>query len=276
VAVITVEQMRALALDWQQRLDETRPGATHDQHAELGADVDTVAEYRGRLEQALETLDAMISRAGVAGSLAGPWATWRSEHFRPGDDALILGCWYPVIRVNRWSLTVAPLVLLGQRRLDQRGRDEHSDIVCFDAVCGRRRGGYGVPHPLQAGEGICTELLQLPAAGREPAPQAICGQAPAARLTLHHDGTFCGCDWFCRLDRYVTDRPLPPWTERRLLCHRHLTENHRRDPALHQPPARVLELLPPPGGEPPPAGGQAHARHTETPPTTEPWEGDQW
>lgn len=274
--MITVEQMRALQLDWQQRLDETRRGGTHDQHAELGADADTVAEYIGRLEQALGTIDSMISTAERTGRSAGLWASWRSEHFRPGDDALILGCWYPVVRVNRWSLTVAPLVLLGNRRLDQRGRDEHTDLVCFDAVCGRRRGGYGVRHPLLAAEGICTELLEQPAAGREPAPQATCGQAPAARLTLHHDGTFCGCDWWCRLDWYVTDRPLQPWIERRLLCHLHLTENHRRDPALHQPPARELELLPPPG-EPPLSGGQARARHTDTKPTTQPgMEGERW
>lgn len=261
--MITIAQMRALHLDWTRRQHEARTASGHGEFTGPAADADTVAEYVERLEQALRTLESMIGREQVANLPAGRWAWWRPEHFRPGDDALILGCWYPVVRINRWSLTVAPLVLLGQRRLDPRGRHEWTDIVSLDAVCGRRRGGYVVRHPLLATEGICTEVPEPsnhtgPVTGADAAP---CGRAPVARLRLHHDGTFCGCDWRCRLDRYVLDRWLPPWTEQRLLCQPHLAEGQQHDPALHQPPVRVLEhLWPTPAGDPPSTSVQTSTR----------------
>lgn len=254
--MITIEQMRAQQQDWQRRLDEAHSGGWHGEYAELGADAEAVAEYIERLKQAVRTLDSMISSGRVAYSGVGPWAWWRPEQFRPGDEALVLGCWYPVVRVTRWSLTVAPLVLLGNRRLDHRGRDEWTDIVSFDAVCGRRRNGYALRHPLLADDQRCTELLGTPTEFDPLAPTLgqWCGRTPAARLTIHHDGTFCGCDWLCRLDRYVVDRPLEPWTGRAWLCHTHLATNLRLDPALHQPPVRVLEYLPPAGSDKPPQG----------------------
>jgi hypothetical protein len=255
--VIAVEQLRAQRLDWQRRLDEARRGGQPGEHAEIGADAATVAEYIDRLDQAIRTLDFMITRARVTGSGAG--RAWRPEHFRPGDEALILGCWYPVVRVNRWSLTVPPLVLLGNRRLDHRGRHEWTDLVSYDAVYGRRRNGYAVRHPHLVAEDRCTELLGPPTTDSGPLTDVdadLCGQTPVARLTLHHDGTFCGCDWLCRLDRYVVTRWLEPWTGRLLLCHTHLAEHLRHDPALHQPPARVLEYLPLAGSDTPASAEQ--------------------
>jgi hypothetical protein len=264
--VTTPDQLRALWQDFRRRLDEIRTVGRPDE--DFGGGAATVAEYIARLEQAIRTLD-IISRERGANRTAGPWAWWRPEHFRPGDDALILGCWYPVVRVDRWSLTVSPLVLLGSRRLDQRGEDEWTDIVSFDAVYGRRRNGYGVRHPRHAAEGLCTEPL-------DPQPHdRPCGSNPVARLTIHHDGTFCGCDWLCRLDRYVVDRGLEPWTERRWLCHTHLAEHHQLDPALHQPPVRVLEHLPPPGGNTPSVGEQPGAGHGQTRHAEPRTEGDQ-
>lgn len=88
-------------------------------------------------------------------------APWRPEHFRAGDKALILGSWYPVVRVNRTSVTVPPLVLLGERRLDERGKDVWTDTVPYDKVFGRRRDGHALRTPPPADGAAGTEPIAV-------------------------------------------------------------------------------------------------------------------
>src|SRR5262249_5122161 len=134
----------------------------------------TAAEYLTRAEQAIRGLGEQIRhwRSELAEQeAAGVWAPWRPEHFRVGDEVLLLGSWYPVVRVNRKSLTVPPLVRLGERRLDQRGNDTWTDTAPYDKVYGRRRDGHTLHTPPPPGDATCTLRITIPTVNPELIPE---------------------------------------------------------------------------------------------------------
>src|SRR5205823_4584943 len=122
-------------------------------------------DYLDRAEVEIARLDEQIRHwRSVLAELdaTGLFRAWTREHFRAGDEALILGTWYPVVRVNAKSLTVSPLVLLGERRLREDGKDVWTDIAGYDKVHGRRRDGKTLYAPPPPPDATCTCLVTVP------------------------------------------------------------------------------------------------------------------
>jgi len=78
---------------------------------------------------------------------SGRFVPWGPDDFRPGDQVSIGGHWYPVVRVNRKSVTVPPLVSLGSQTNAVGQPWSWTDTATFDKVFGRRRDGWQLDTP---------------------------------------------------------------------------------------------------------------------------------
>lgn len=249
VTVRRIEKLEAEQRDWQRRLAGVRSGGSHGEYAPGGPYAEDAAAYIVRAEQAIARLGEQISYWYAqleALQTTGQWAPWTPDQFRVGDQVKVLGTWYPVLRVNKKSLTVSPLILCGQQRLDEHGKPPWTDTVRYDKVAGRRRDGNELHTPPPPPEATCTEHVIIPTFNAEfiPATDAgPCTAAPVARLSMAHDGTSCGCGGHCLVDPETGTR-LKPWTEVRLWCAHHAHQYQAAtDGEGHQPPVRTLERL---------------------------------
>lgn len=250
VTLRRIERLEADQRRWQRRLAEVRSGGSHGQYAPGGRYAEAAAASITRAEEAIARLSEQITYWYTqleALKNTGQWAPWGPDHFRVGDQVKILGAWYPVLRVNRKSLTVSPLVLRGQQRPDgQPGKPPWTDTVRYDKVYGRCRDGHELHTPPPSPEATCTEPGTIPTFHAEfiPEPEAgPCTAPPVARQTTAHDGASCGCNGCCLLDPDTGAR-LAPWTEVRLWCADHAGQYQAAtDGDLHRPPARTLEHL---------------------------------
>jgi len=144
-----------------------------------------------------------------------------------------------VVRVNAKSLTVPPLVLLGQRRVREDGKDVWTDTAPYDKVYGRRRDGKTLHTPPPPPDATCTYPVTSPTTNQAASPAAgperdggLCGKPASVRLTVHHDGTSCGCDRLCPVtDPAAPDSQAEPWIEVILLCADHAHECRAADQA---------------------------------------------
>lgn len=151
VTVRRIEALEAEQRGWQRRLAEVRSGGTYGEYATGGSYADQAAAYVTRAEEAIARLGDQIAYWYAqleALKATGQWAPWGPGHFRVGDQVKVLGAWYPVLRVNRKSVTVSPLVLRGQQRPDgEDGKPPWTDTVRYDKVDGRRRDGHALHTP---------------------------------------------------------------------------------------------------------------------------------
>jgi hypothetical protein len=224
-----IERLEADLRRWQRARDTVASGGLHGEYADGGEYAHTAADYLARAHTEIARLDEQIRHwRGVLAEMdaTGVYRPWTREHFRAGDEALILGTWYPVVRVNAKSLTVPPLILLGQRRLREDGKDVWTDTAPYDKVHGRRRDRKLLHTPPPPPKATCTCPITI--STTSPAPPSEreggrCTKPAVARLTIRHDGTSCGCNGLC----LITDPAVPdeddgqPWTEVILLCADH-------------------------------------------------------
>ncbi|MER7331710.1 MULTISPECIES: DUF3560 domain-containing protein [unclassified Micromonospora] len=78
---------------------------------------------------------------------SGEFVPWGPEHFRKGDLVNVRGVWYPVVRVNRKSVSVPPLIGLGQPNGADGQPWSWTDTVPWDDLGGRRRDGMQLDTP---------------------------------------------------------------------------------------------------------------------------------
>jgi hypothetical protein len=248
---VRIETLEAEQRVWQRRVAEVRSGGSHGEYTPAGRYADQVDAYLARGEREIARLGDQIAYWYAqleALKATGQWAPWGPDHFRVGDQVKVLGAWYPVLRVNRKSLTVSPLVLRGQQRPDgEQGKPPWTDTVRYDKVDGRRRDGHALHTPPPPPEATCTEPVTVAAFHAELIPETDAGRCtapPVVRLTIAHDGTSCGCGGQCLLDPDTGGR-LKPWAEVRLCCanHAHQYQAATDSGELHQLPARTLEHL---------------------------------
>ncbi len=238
-----VERLEADLRRWQRARDNVASGGLHGEYADGGRYADTASDYLARAEIEIARLDEQIRHwRGVLAEFdaTGAYRAWTREHFRAGDEALILGTWYPVVRANAKSLTVPPLVLLGERRLREDGKDVWTDTAPYDKVHGRRRDGKILHTPPPPPDASCTCPVTSATTSPASGPERVGGRCPKpaiARLTIRHDGISCGCDRRCQ----VTEPAAPsdtgdgqPWTEVILLCADHDHEYRATDHATDQ------------------------------------------
>jgi len=252
VTLRRIAKLEADQRDWQRRLDNVRSGGTWGEYAQGGAHADTAPDYIKRAEEEVASLGQQIIhwRSGLAAlHAAGVWAPWGPEHFRVGDEVRVIGTWYPVLRVNKKSVTVPPLVFLGQRRLDEDGKDVWTDTARYDKVYGRRRDGNVLHTPPPTATATCTERIVIPTFNAEFIPETDggpCTGKPVARLTIHHDGSSCGCDGLCLFEDGPGSPPVEPWTEVQLWCanHEHEYQTQAREHDQPWPPTGTYERLP--------------------------------
>jgi hypothetical protein len=184
-------------------------------------------DYITRAHQEIARLHDEITHWSVElGALqqAGLWRPWKPEHFQPGDEARILDTWYPVLRVNRKTVTISPLIFGGQRRYNEHGKDVWTDTMPYDKVYGRRRDRTNLHTPPPPADATCS----LPATS---APDSeLCPHPPVARVTIRHDGTACGCSGACMNDSDSTEATtVEPWTEVVLYCAEHEAQHQPRE-----------------------------------------------
>jgi hypothetical protein len=103
-------------------------------------------EYLERLQVEAADLDEQIAfqRQLLAQAEEQRGRLWQRGDFRPGDEVLYHGIWFPVKRVNPKSLSIPPML--------DRGKDlgrSWTDKLPYDRVQGRRRDGI---EARQAGE----------------------------------------------------------------------------------------------------------------------------
>jgi hypothetical protein len=252
VTVRRIAKLEADQRDWRRRLDDVRSGGTWGEYAQGGAHADAAPDYIKRAEVEIARLDEEITHwRGELAALqaAGVWAPWGPEHFRVGDEVRIIGTWYPVLRVNKKSVTISPLVFLGERRLDEDGKDVWTDTAHYDKVYGRRRDGNVLHTPPPTQDATCTERIVVPTFNAEFVPETDggrCPGAPVARLTVRHDGTTCGCEGLCLFEDGPGSPPIEPWTEVQLWCanHEHEYQALAHEQTLPWPPAGTYERLP--------------------------------
>jgi uncharacterized protein DUF3560 len=209
-----IERLEAEQRRWQR----ARDGASSDYLARADAEIAQLGDAIDYWRVELAELDA-----------TGTYRPWTREHFRVGDEVRILGTWYPVLRVNKKSVTVPPKIFGGQRRLNDEGKDVWTDTAPYDKVYGRRRDGKILHTPPPAEGATCTCRITIPTFNAEFIPEhdgGPCTEPPVARLTIRHDGTSCGCHGTCMIGD--PDEPDPgqgqPWTEIVLLCAGHAHE----------------------------------------------------
>jgi Domain of unknown function (DUF3560) len=234
--------------NWQRRLDNVRCGGTWGEYADGGAHAAAAPAHIKRAEEETARLDEEITHwRGELAALraAGVWAPWGPQHFRVGDEVRVIGTWYPVLRVNTKSLTVPPLVFLGQRRLDGQGKDVWTGTARYDKVYGRHTPRRQPPaHPTPGRRRHLHRTGRHPTFNAELTPETdggTCTGEPVARLTIRHDGASCGCDALCLFADGPGSPPAEPWTEVQLWCASHEHEHQ------HQTRARG-QNLPWPGG----------------------------
>lgn len=192
-------------------------------------DTSTDPEYQARAAGEIERLDAAIWfwRSELARLEAdGVYTAWTREHFRVGDEARIGGTWYPVRRVNAKTVTVPPLIFGGVPRTNPDGSDVWTDRAPYDKVFGRRRNGTVLHTPPPPAGTVCTERIVVPAVNPEITPDTDggpCAELATARVSIHHDGQTCGCDWRC-LEWGPDTEPEHAWTEVLLWCTAHAHE----------------------------------------------------
>ena len=152
------------------------------------------------------------------------------------------------MRVNAKSLTVPPLVLLGERRLREDGKDVWTDTVPYDKVHGRRRDGKTLHTPPPPTGASCTCPVRgattSPASGPE-GDGGRCTQPAIARLTIRHDGIACGCDRRCQLTEPAAsdEDDGQPWIEVILLCADHDHEYRANDQAADRETAQATDRI---------------------------------
>ncbi|MFC7483123.1 DUF3560 domain-containing protein [Luedemannella flava] len=203
------------------------------------ADADAqIARLVGQLDYWRAELAAMQAN--------GTFRAWAPDDFRPGDEALIQGTWYPVVRVNAKSLTVELPHLDGDENQPARRR-RRTGTSTYDNVYGRRRDDLELHSPPPAEGARCTCRITIPTINAEFVPERDGGQCTepvAIRLTIRHDGTACGCAGWCM----VADPDAPdigqPWTEVVLLCTNHAHECRADIAADIANGAAILEELP--------------------------------
>jgi hypothetical protein len=83
-------------------------------------------------------LDERIAwnRDALAQAEAQRGRLWAQADFRKGDQVKVSGRWYPVLRVNRKTVTVTPLMDMGEDK-----NRSWTDTVPYDRIKGRRREG---------------------------------------------------------------------------------------------------------------------------------------
>jgi hypothetical protein len=236
-----IERLEADLRRWQRARATVASGGAYEH---------TAADYLARADTEIARLTDEITywRGELAAIEAtGAYRPWTRDHFQPGDEALISGTWCPVLRVNAKSVTVPPLVLLGERRLGDDGTDVWTDTAPYDTVYGRRREGkilHTPPPPADAG---CTEPASETTGNADEAaePGRVCGAPPVLRVTVCHDGTSCGCGGLCLDNHRTAGERREPWTEVRLLCADHTAAYEAgvlTDP-LYRSPAGTVEHL---------------------------------
>ena len=218
-----IQRLEAEQRRMQRARDNAAPrdeqaGANTDYVARADAEIAQLGEAIGYWRGELAELDA-----------TGDYRPWTREHFRIGDEVRILGTWYPVLRINKKSLTVPPKILGGERRLNGDGKDVWTDTAPYDKVYGRRRDGKILHTPPPPEGATCTCRVTIPTFNAEFIPErdaGPCAEPPVARLTIRHDGTSCGCHGTCMMgDPDEPDTgPEQPWTEYILLCADHAHE----------------------------------------------------
>jgi hypothetical protein len=215
-----IERLEADQRRWQRVRGDaaSRDGASSEYLARADAEIAKLGEAIDYWRVELAELDA-----------TGNYRPWTREHFRVGDEVRILGTWYPVLRVNKKSVTVPPKIFGGERRLNAEGKDVWTDTAAYDKVYGRRRDGKILHTPPPAEGSTCTCRITIPTFNAEFIPErdgGPCTEPPVARLTIRHDGTSCGCHGTCMMRD--PDEPDPgqdqPWTEYILLCAGHAHE----------------------------------------------------
>ncbi|HEX8628771.1 MAG TPA: DUF3560 domain-containing protein, partial [Catenuloplanes sp.] len=212
---------------WQRSLDTLRAAGERGEYADGGWYADRAAEAITRAEQEIARLDGQLAywRAELTALEArGAWQPWTREHFRVGDEAKVIGTWYPVLRVNGKSVTVTPLVLMGQP-----STSSWTDTARYDKIHGRRRDGKTLHTPPPPPEATCTERVTAPINDADVITESDgdpCAGTPVARVTVRHDGVTCGCQGRCMTpDPDEPDGPAAErWTEVLLLCAGHRNE----------------------------------------------------
>src|SRR5207245_2545194 len=91
---------------------------------------------------------------------AGLFRRWTPRDFRPGDQARILGTWYPVARVNTKSLTVELPTRDGEPEPDEGRR--RTGTSPYDNVYRRRRDGKVLHSPPPPVDATCTSRITIP------------------------------------------------------------------------------------------------------------------
>jgi hypothetical protein len=233
-----IERLEAEQRSWQRNLDNvaSRDGASSDYVARADAEIAQLGETIDYWRVELAELDA-----------TGDYRAWTREHFRVGDEVRILGTWYPVLRVNKKSVTVPPKIFGGERRYNDEGKDVWTDTAPYDKVYGRRRNGKILHTPPPPEGATCTCRVTIPTFNAEFIPErdgGPCTEPPVARLTIRHDGTSCGCHGTCMIgDPDEPDTgPEQPWTEYVLLCAGHAHE-YQADIAASVGTAATVEDL---------------------------------
>lgn len=145
VTMRRVERLEAEARDVARRLSGYRNN--------LG-DVFTAPEPGGDYHEKLTRRAAQLSeeitywRAELAKlAEADAFVPWGPEHFRKADRVNVGGSWYPVIRVNRKSVTIPPLIGMGSTENRDGVAWSWTDTVPWDKIAGRRRDGFQLDTP---------------------------------------------------------------------------------------------------------------------------------
>jgi hypothetical protein len=134
VTMRRIERLETKGRDIARKLADSTPDSGY--HTRMTA----------RTEQIREEVDYW--RAQLAGQAdAGTFVPWGAEHFRKGDEVNVHDTWYPVVRVNRKSVSVPPLIGLGSRNSMTGEPWSWTDTVPWDKVAGRRRNGEQLDTP---------------------------------------------------------------------------------------------------------------------------------
>jgi hypothetical protein len=236
-----IERLEANLRRWQRHRDA--PGPTGES---AGGDSSDLAHTEVQIAELTDQL--AYWRAELAAlEAAGVFRSWTPADFRPGDETRILDTWYPVVRVNRKTLTVAlPARDSHEGRTENAGR--RTGTSPYDNVYGRRRDGKELHAPPPAEGTSCTCRVTMPTFNAEFVPErdgGPCTEPATARLTIRHDGTACGCDGRCMLaDSEAPDGgSAEPWTEVVLFCPGHAYEHQEDIAAAGTAEAAIFEEL---------------------------------
>ena len=242
-----IERLEADLRRWHRARAIVASGGTHGEYGDGGRYAERAPDYLSRADAEIARLGEQITHwreVLAAMEATGAHRAWTREHFRVGDEARILGTWYPVVRVNAKSLTVAPLVFGGERRFNEAGKDVWTDTATYDKVYGRRRNGNVLHTPPPPADATC--VIALPVETFDQQDLRRCPKPPVARRTIRHDGTSCGCAGLCQTSEPepARDGPNAPWAQTILLCAEHVGDYRTADDeAGLRPPALTWEDL---------------------------------